>query len=120
MAALNRTIDRAPTSPSESAIDDLTTLMISIVVIASGVVGALHRALNDRPDWEDLARESRQVWESGRSLPGTAMFGYLPTTTFALWQFTAWTPRGVGIGLFVTSNLLAALASVFDSLKDAK
>ncbi|MCH8805701.1 MAG: DUF2029 domain-containing protein [Planctomycetes bacterium] len=87
--------------------------LVIVVVIASGVVGALHRALNDKPDWEDLARESRQVWESGRSLPGTAMFGYLPTTTFALWPFTAWTPRSVGIGFFVTSNLLAALASVW-------
>lgn len=33
MAALNRMIDKAPTSPSDNAKDDLTMVIISIVVI---------------------------------------------------------------------------------------
>ena len=41
------------------------------------------------------------------------MFGYLPATTFALWPFTAWLPQPLGLVLFVTSNLLAVIASLW-------
>lgn len=83
------------------------------LVLMIGVVGAVNRGLKGRPDWGDLQRESRYVWEHGHTAPGTAMFGYLPTTSFALWPFTTWLPQPVGVIAFIATNLLAALASVW-------
>jgi hypothetical protein len=87
--------------------------LIVAVVLASGVVGGVYRGVTNQPDWGDLQSESRYVWEHGHTAPGTAMFGYLPATTFALWPFTTWLPRPVGVSLFVTSNLAALVASIW-------
>ena len=87
--------------------------IVVCIVLASGVVAALHRGLQNRPDWDDLRTESAYVWQHGHTAPGTAMFGYLPATTFVLWPFTAWLPQPLGLSFFVASNLLAAIASVW-------
>ena len=91
-----------------------TTLLWLLIaaVLASGVVAAIYRGVKQRPDWGDLQNESRYVWEHGRSAPGTAMFGYLPTTTFALWPFTAWLPQPLGLILYVGTNVAAAVLSI--------
>lgn len=86
---------------------------IVAIVLLSGVIAAWHRGVTDRPDWDDLRFETRYVWEHGHTAPGTAMFGYLPTTTFALWPFTTWLPQPLGLALFIASNLAAALASIW-------
>ena len=51
MAARNLTIDSAPTRPKDKARDDLTTVMISIVVIASStkLEAQLRRLDSDDP-----------------------------------------------------------------------
>lgn len=82
-------------------------------ILLGGTVSGLRRAWQDRPDWRDLANETRYVWEYGETPPGTAMFGYLPTTTFALWPFMVWLPPAVGAPLYVLSNLAAAVASIW-------
>ncbi len=83
------------------------------VVVITGVVGGIYRGFNGRPDWGDLRYESLYTWEHGHTAPGTAMFGYLPTTTFALWPFTAWVPNWIGVALFVASNLAATLVTIW-------
>jgi len=83
------------------------------VVVASGVVGGIHRGLEGRPNWGSLQRESTHLWEHRESAEGTAMFGYLPTAVFALWPFMVWPPQPLGLVLFVVSNVLAAAGSVW-------
>ncbi len=80
------------------------------LTVGSGVVGGLRRGLHDEPDWRSFYRESRHVWEYHEIPPATGMFGYLPTTFFALWPFTVWSPAEFGLITFVTLNLAAALA----------
>jgi hypothetical protein len=110
---------RTTTAPHLARSDPRATLLprlawlVVAIVLASGVVAALHRGLQNRPDWDDLRTESAYVWQHGHTAPGTAMFGYLPATTFALWPFTAWLPQPLGLVLFVASNLLAAVASLW-------
>jgi hypothetical protein len=87
--------------------------ILIVLVLLSGVYGGIHRGLNNRPNWGSLARESTYVWEHHASQPGTSMFGYLPTTVFALWPFMVWPPQPLGLWLYVTANLLAALASLW-------
>lgn len=87
--------------------------LIVAFVLATGVIGGLHRARANKPDWDDLQFETRYVWEHRHTAPGTAMFGYLPTTTYLLWPFTTWLPRPFGSVAFVTLNLLALLASIW-------
>lgn len=41
------------------------------------------------------------------------MFGYLPTTTFALWPFTTWLPTPIGATLFGLSNVACAIGSLW-------
>ena len=94
-----------------------TALRVAWIIVAIafvvGAVTGLRRALKDKPDWHDLRAESRYVWQHGHTAPGTAMFGYLPTTTFALWPFTVWTPPPIGAVLFVLSNVLAGVAGIW-------
>lgn len=87
--------------------------IVAVVVMGSGVVGAIHRGMNDRPDWRTLSRESRYMWEHHASPRGTAMFGYLPTTSFALWPFMVWPPKTIGLSLYIASNVAAASASLW-------
>jgi len=83
------------------------------LALSVGAFSGMRRALRDRPDWQQLRSEVRYVWEHGHTAPGTAMFGYLPTTTFALWPFMAWPPLPIGAALYVLSNILAGLASIW-------
>lgn len=83
------------------------TVLLVIAVIV-GYVGAVRRAVHARPDWDDLQTETRYVWEHRQTAPGTAMFGYLPTATFALLPFMVWLPTWVGAPLFALSNVVAA------------
>jgi len=87
--------------------------VVVAIVVLSGVVAAVRRGVQHKPDWGDLQTESRYVWAHGHTAPGTAMFGYLPTATFALWPFTTWLPEPVGLVLYVLSNLAALAASVW-------
>jgi hypothetical protein len=116
---MDLSLPEAATRPAETAPDRrrrVSRLIAWIVVAAAivvGVVGGLHRALNDEPDWRDLAAEVRYVWQHEHTAPGTAMFGYLPTATFVLWPFMAWTPLPIGAGLYLLSNVLAAVGSIW-------
>lgn len=83
------------------------------VALIAGAASGLYRAGNDRPDWGDLAAESRYTWQHEQTANDTAMFGYLPTTTFALWPFTTWLDWPIGPALFVLSNVAAAVASIW-------
>ncbi|MBU0637679.1 MAG: DUF2029 domain-containing protein [Planctomycetes bacterium] len=87
--------------------------LVVALVIASGAVGGVHRALHGRPDWGDLQNEARYVWEHHASARGTAMFGYLPATSFALWPFMVWPPVWLGATLYVGSNVLATVLSIW-------
>jgi hypothetical protein len=78
-----------------------------------GVVGAVNRGLKGKPDWSDLQREAAHVWEHGHTAPDTAMFGYLPTTTMALWPFAAWLPGPWGVLAFIASNVGAVVLTVW-------
>ena len=80
--------------------------------LASGVIGGLARGLGNKPDWSSFDRESRHAWEHREVTPNTNMFGYLPTTFFALWPFTAWTPPPVGLIAFVVVNIAACVATL--------
>lgn len=82
------------------------------LALAVGSFSAMRRAWQGRPDWGDLQTESRYVWEHSYTAPGTAMFGYLPTTTFALWPFMVWTGWPLGAGLFVLSNVVAGVGTI--------
>jgi len=87
--------------------------VLVILILASGFIGGLYRSMKERPDpdWRSLQRESTHVWQH-RSIPTTpAMFGYLPTTFFALWPVAVWLPKPVGAIVFVSLNVLAAVAS---------
>lgn len=88
-----------------------TAWLVIVLAIGSGVVGGLWRGLDDQPDWRSFFRESRHVWEHGEIPPATGMFGYLPTTFFALWPFTVWSPAKLGLIAFVALNLGAAVAA---------
>ncbi|MFH1746828.1 MAG: glycosyltransferase 87 family protein [Planctomycetota bacterium] len=103
-----------PASPPSRRAIVITRLAWTIVVVAFvvGVIGALYRAHEGRPDWGDLQKEARYVWQCGHTAPGTAMFGYLPTTTFALWPFMVWSGWPVGAILFVLSNVLAGIGTI--------
>jgi hypothetical protein len=83
------------------------------LALVVGVVGAVNRGVKGRPDWGDLQRESQHVWEHGHTAPGTAMFGYLPPASFALWPFTAWLPQPWGVLAFILTNIAAAVLSVW-------
>lgn len=87
--------------------------VVVAVVLLSGVVGGVARGLEDRPNWGSLKRESGYVWQQRASNPGTAMFGYLPTATFALWPFTVWAPRPWGLIAYLATNLAAGVASIW-------
>jgi hypothetical protein len=87
--------------------------VVVAVVLLSGVVGGVGRGLEDRPNWGSLKHESAYVWEHRSSNPGTAMFGYLPTATFALWPFTAWAPQPWGLFAYLAVNLAAGVASIW-------
>jgi hypothetical protein len=39
-----------------------------VLTLASGVVGGLHRGLEDQPDWHAFSHETRYVWEH-RAIP---------------------------------------------------
>ncbi len=84
-----------------------------VVILVGGVVGAVNRGVKERPDWGDLSYDSRYVWEHGHTAPGTTMFGYLPTTSFALWPFSAWLPVPVGVLVFIATNIAAAAGSIW-------
>ena len=90
----------------------LVYLLIAIIIVVGAVTG-VRRALRDRPDWLPLHRDVCYVWEHGHTAPGTSMFGYLPTTTFALFPFMAWLPVVIGGPLYVLTNVIAAAASVW-------
>jgi hypothetical protein len=81
------------------------------LVLTSGIVGGIHRGLENQPDWRDFARESRHVWDHGTIPISTAMFGYLPAAFFALWPFTIWPPAPWGLIAFVACNVVACLGS---------
>ncbi|MGD8450971.1 MAG: glycosyltransferase family 87 protein [Phycisphaerae bacterium] len=83
------------------------------LALVIGVLTGMYRALNNRPDWQPLRDEVRYTWEHGGTAPGTAMFGYLPTTTFCLLPFMTWLPLPVGASLYVLSNVLAALGAIY-------
>jgi hypothetical protein len=104
------------TPPPPSSLPKFAALLASLIIafiLATGVIGGLHRAITHQPDWDDLQSESRYVWEHHHTAPGTAMFGYLPTTTFALWPFTTWLPGPLGPILFIATNLAALLATTW-------
>lgn len=82
------------------------------LAILVGIIGGIYRAWNGRPDWGDLHAEVNYVWTHGHTAPGTAMFGYLPATTFMLWPFMVWLPTALGAVLYVISNAAAAIGSV--------
>lgn len=110
--------NRSCSTPSPQPTPRATTAafiawIIVAIVLLTGVAGGVHRALTSQPDWDDLRSESQYVWQHRHTAPGTAMFGYLPATTFALWPFTTWLPQPLGAVLFVASNLLAALISLW-------
>lgn len=84
-----------------------------ILTLASGVLGGLHRGMNDEPDWRAFARETGYVWEHRTIPPWTGMFGYLPGAFLALMPFTVWAPRWLGVSLFVTANTLAAVGTAW-------
>jgi hypothetical protein len=84
---------------------------ILLSVFASGIVGGLRRGQKDQPDWRSFVEESRYAWQHHEIAPDTGMFAYLPSTYFALWPFTVWTPKPIGLIAFVFVNTLAALAS---------
>ena len=84
-----------------------------ILTLASGVLGGLHRGMNDEPDWRAFARETRYVWEHRAIPPWTGMFGYLPGAFIALMPVTVWSPRWLGVSLFVTVNTLAAVGTAW-------
>jgi len=90
----------------------LVYLLIAIIIVVGAVTG-VRRALRDRPDWQPLHTDVCYVWEHGNTAPGTTMFGYLPTTTFALFPFMAWLPVAIGGPLYVLTNVIAAAASVW-------
>ncbi len=83
------------------------------IILATGVAGGVRRGLRHAPDWDDFQREATYVWEQHRTAPSTAMFGYLPTTTFLLWPFTTWLPQPLGMILYVVSNALALIATIW-------
>jgi len=82
-------------------------------IIGAGAVSGVWRGLKDRPNWGSLQRESAYVWQHRETAPATAMFGYLPAASFALWPFTVWLPRPVGLVAYVASNVAAAVASLW-------
>ncbi|MFH1418479.1 MAG: glycosyltransferase family 87 protein [Planctomycetota bacterium] len=86
--------------------------MLVIAVLLSGIGGGLYRGLKvpPDPDWRSFYHESVYVWERGEIAPGTAMFGYLPATFFALWPFSL-SPQPAGLVAFVLLNAVAAVAS---------
>ena len=49
MAALNLTIDKAPTKPRDNAIDDFTIVMIKVV--------AKHRGIKIRPMYSQISEK---------------------------------------------------------------
>ncbi len=81
------------------------------LVLASGIVGGIHRGLANQPDWRDFARESRHVWDHGTIPTSTTMFGYLPAAFLAIWPFSVWTPPPWGLIAFVTCNVVACVGS---------
>jgi hypothetical protein len=89
--------------------------LLVILVLLSGIVGGLYRGMKERPgpDWRSFLDESRDVWEHRTVPPHTRMFGYLPTTFFVLWPFTAWAPQPPGLVAFVMMNVLAVVATWF-------
>ncbi|HKQ49083.1 MAG TPA: glycosyltransferase family 87 protein [Phycisphaerae bacterium] len=84
-----------------------------ILTLGSGVLGGLHRGMNDEPDWRAFSRETGYVWEHRAIPPWTGMFGYLPGAFLALMPFTVWAPRWLGVSLFVTANTLAAVGTAW-------
>jgi glycosyl transferase family 87 len=84
-----------------------------ILTLSSGVLGGLHRGMNDEPDWRAFARETNYVWEHHTIPPWTGMFGYLPGAFFALMPLTVWPPRWLGVSLFVTANVLATVGTAW-------
>ncbi len=87
--------------------------VVVAVIIGAGAVGGVWRGLKDRPNWGSLQRESAYVWQYRQTAPGTAMFGYLPAASFALWPFTVWMPRPFGLIAYVASNVVAAVVSLW-------
>ncbi len=81
------------------------------LVLVSGIVGGIHRGLENQPDWRDFAHESRHVWTHATVSLSTTMFGYLPTAFLALRPFTVWTPPPWGLIAFVACNIVACLGS---------
>lgn len=79
------------------------------IALLVGLIGAIDRGIDNDPDWRDLQFETRWTWQHGHTAPGTAMFGYLPATTFALLPFAAWIPAPLGVLLYIATNC-AALA----------
>lgn len=112
MATVEATRNQTSTRAALSPIQRLAWLLIAIIITVGAIFG-IRRAVQARPDWEPLASEVRYVWQHGHTAPGTAMFGYLPTTSFALMPFMAWLPIAVGAPLYALTNLLAAGASVW-------
>ena len=114
-----RQLDTSAASPQPDLVGDPRAVWqrlawgVLVLALAVGVFSGMRRALRDRPDWQPLRSEVCYVWEHGHTAPGTAMFGYLPTTTFALWPFMTWTPLPIGAALYVLSNVLAGLASIW-------
>jgi hypothetical protein len=90
----------------------LAWLLVAVIIVTGAVTG-VRRAVRNRPDWQPLHDDVCYVWEHGHTAPGTTMFGYLPTTTFALLPFMAWLPVPVGAPLYVLTNLIAAGAGVW-------
>jgi hypothetical protein len=110
-------VDAIPEQTSRAALAQrrlrhLGWLLIAVIITVGAVTG-VRRAVRDRPDWQPLRDDVRYVWEHERTAPGTAMFGYVPTTTFALLPIMAWLPVPVGAPLYVRTNLIAAGASVW-------
>lgn len=83
------------------------------LVLLVGVIGAIDRGIDNDPDWRDLHFETNWTWQHGHTAPGTTMFGYLPTTTFALWPFTTWLPQPLGVLLYIATNVAAMAVSVW-------
>lgn len=83
------------------------------ILLVSGMVGGIYRGVHHQPNWGSLQGESAYVWMHRAFSPGTAMFGYLPTTVFLLWPFMVWPPEIVGIVLYNLANLAAAVGSAW-------
>ncbi len=84
-----------------------------IFTLATGILGGLHRGMNNEPDWRAFSRETNYVWEHHAIPPWTGMFGYLPAAFFALMPLTVGLPRSAGVILFVAANTLAAAGAVW-------